>query len=352
MRDIGRRRALTGQLFPPGFYSRQQKNMRVGLLSRGEAAEFEWVRRLGFRSAGWIRFDTSACAQPGADWQRAAEETAEAAALEGLRISSIGALYRNPLDPAQREQADFMFRRAIQVAAHIGIRTVCGFPGAVIRTRIHPRGGNPVYEPFENHIPELLDFWAPLARVAADHGVRIGFEHCPQGVWHLPVMGYNMMGQPAIWERVFSESRSENLGLEWDASHLVCQFIDPVANILKFGRRIYHVHAKDAWVNRPLLETYGPCHPGVTEHRFPGLGQSNWAQIVHALLRMGYDSDLTVEGWHDPVYRDHDRELPSDDTSLITGLQKGQKLEEAGLRIALNTLLPLVEGTEAPANGG
>jgi len=43
----------------------------------------------------------------------------------------------------------------------------------------------------------------------------------------------------------------------------------------------------------------------VAEHRFPGLGQANWAQIVHALLRAGYDSDLNIEGWHDPVYRDH-----------------------------------------------
>jgi sugar phosphate isomerase/epimerase len=162
----------------------------------------------------------------------------------------------------------------------------------------------------------------------------------------LPVAGYNMMARPAMWERVFSDSRADNLGLEWDASHLVCQFIDPVANILKFGRRIFHVHAKDAFINHPLLETYGVCHPGVAEHRFPGLGQSDWAQIVHALLRMGYDSDLNVEGWHDPVFHDHDREMPADDTSQMTGFQRGQKLEEAGLKIALRTLLPLVEGTE------
>ena len=321
--------------------------MKVGVLCRGEAGEFTWARGLGFRSVAWIRFDSSPCAQAAADWRAASEKTAAAAAEAGVRISAIGACYRNPLVPDQKEQCEFIFRRAIEAAAHIGVRTVSGFPGAVIRTRINERGGNPVYEPFENFIPELLEFWEPLARFAADRGVRIGFEHCPQGAWHLPVMGYNMMAQPAIWERVFSDSRSENLGLEWDASHLICQFIDPVANILKFGRRIFHVHAKDAFINLPLLEAYGPCHPGVSEHRFPGLGQASWPQIVHALLRMGYDSDLNVEGWHDPVYHDHDRELPSDDASLITGFQRGQKLEEAGLKIALHTLLPLVEGTEA-----
>src|SRR5947199_6541255 len=147
-------------------------------------------------------------------------------------------------------------------------------------------------------------FGEPLARFAADRGVRIAFEHCPQGPYHLPIMHYNMLGQPALWERLFHESKCENLGLEWDASHLICQFIDPIANIHKFGSRIFHVHAKDAFINRPLLERYGICHPGVAEHRFPGLGQSNWAEIVHALMRTGYDSDLNIEGWHDPVYRD------------------------------------------------
>jgi sugar phosphate isomerase/epimerase len=119
--------------------------------------------------------------------------------------------------------------------------------------------------------------------------------------------------------------------LEWDAAHLICQFIDPVENVHKFGGRIFHVHAKDAYINRRLLETYGICHPGVAEHRFPGLGQANWAEIVHALLRAGYDSDLNIEGWHDPVYRNHDH---------------GAKLEEAGLLVAKKTLEPLVQGTE------
>ena len=151
-------------------------------------------------------------------------------------------------------------------------------------------------------------------------------------------MHYNMLGQPAMWERLFNATQCENLGIEWDASHLMCQFIDPIANIHKFGARIFHVHAKDAYINRPLLETYGICHPGVAEHRFPGLGQANWAEIIHALLRAGYDSDLNVEGWHDPVYRDHNREQPADVKAQGINRQAGQNLEEAGLLIAKRTL--------------
>src|SRR5438309_712090 len=79
-----------------------------------------------------------------------------------------------------------------------------------------------------------------------------------------------------------------------------------------FGSRIFHVHAKDAHINRGLLMRYGICHPGVAEHRFPGIGQANWAEIIHSLLRAGYDSDLNIEGWHDPVFRDSEGTLPAD----------------------------------------
>jgi sugar phosphate isomerase/epimerase len=303
--------------------------MLVGVTCRAD--ELAWVRKLGFQSMQWMAFSNSAAAQPHAEWKALSETFAAEAKDRGIRVSAIGAYYRNPLDPKQRESATALLRRAIDIAGHIGVKTVSAFAGAVIDVEMNERGGNPVYKPLENHLPEILAFWEPLARYAGERGVRIALENCPQGAWHLPIMHYNIMGQPAIWERFFNDSRSENIGLEWDAAHLICQFIDPIANIHKFGRRIFHVHAKDAYINRPLLETYGICHPGVAEHRFPGLGQANWAEIVHALVRAGYDSDLNIEGRHDPVYRDHDG---------------GLRLEDTGLLIAKALLEPFTHGTE------
>ena len=154
-------------------------------------------------------------------------------------------------------------------------------------------------------------------------------------------MGYNALGRPAMWERLFNATDCDNLGLEWDPSHLVCQFIDPVENLRKFGARVFHVHAKDAFINRELLAAYGPCHPGVAEHRFPGLGQTDWAQVIHTLVRVGYDSDLNIEGWHDPVFRDHGSE-PGTPLS-------GRRLEDTGLLIAKRTLETYVpQDTDQP----
>jgi sugar phosphate isomerase/epimerase len=304
--------------------------MRIGVLTPGTVANLDRAQRLGFRSIEWIGFHDGPAGPGHPDWKPVAEQLAAAAKTRDIRVSAIGALYQNPLDPRQTEFARAVFHRAIEVAAHIGVRTVAGFPGAVIETEYFERGGNMVYKPFENYLPQILAFWEPLAKRAADHGVRIAFEHCPQGAYHLPVMHYNLFGQPAMWERLFNTTRCENLGLEWDASHLICQFIDPVANVRKFGSRIFHVHAKDAYIDRRLLEMYGICHPGVAEHRFPGFGQANWSEIIHALARAGYDSDLNIEGCHDPVFRDQG---PDE-----AGPLPGRNLEEAGLAVARRTL--------------
>lgn len=303
--------------------------MRIGVLARGEVDELNWVAELGFRSIEWIAFAESEAGPAKEDWKGYAEGFAAAAKERDIRISAIGALYANPLDPKQTVFAESAFRRAIDVASAIGVRTVAGFAGAVIETEWNARGGNWVYKSMENYLPRLLEFWEPLGRYAADKGIRIAFENCPQGAYHLPIMGYNMLSQPAMWERLFDATRLENLGLEWDPSHLICQWIDPVETIHRFGSRIFHVHAKDAYINQRLLNAYGICHPGVAEHRMPGLGQANWAEIIHALVRAGYDSDLNIEGWHDPVFRDH----PANGSPLA-----GKKLEHTGLLIAKQTL--------------
>jgi sugar phosphate isomerase/epimerase len=318
--------------------------MRVGVLARGEVEQLEWAHRLGFRSMEWMAFDASPAVTDHSAWESFARRIGDAAGERDVRISAIGAYYRNPLDPRQSDHARAIFERAIEIAALLGVRTVSGFAGAVIETEVDERGGNLVYRPFENYLPRLLQFWEPLADRAADKGVRIAFEHCPQGPYHLPVMHSNMLAQPAMWERLFEASRCGNLGLEWDPSHLICQFIDPVENVHKFGSRIFHVHAKDAFINQGLLRTYGICHPGVAEHRFPGLGQANWAQIVHTLLRVGYDSDLNIEGWHDPVYRDRD---PHSSDAGPSGRDRARlNLEATGLMLARRTLESYVAGTE------
>ncbi len=301
--------------------------MRLGMLARAEESELTFLNGLGLRCFQWVRFGQHPSATLGSDWQSEAERARALWSGLGLRCSAIAAYYANPLDPAQTEAACRILTRAIDVAALLGIPVVSAFPGAVINPVINQRGGNPVYQSSTNDIPRILEFWGPLALKADQSGVHIAFEHCPQGLHHLSVMGYNFFGQPALWEAFFDACPHANIGIEWDAAHLICQGIDPLENLRMFGRKIFHVHAKDAWVDHSLMRKYGICHAGVAEHRFPGLGQSDWAQILHLLVRSGYTHDLNIEGWHDPVYRDH---------------PGGLQLETTGLLIARKTLEPLL----------
>jgi sugar phosphate isomerase/epimerase len=86
-------------------------------------------------------------------------------------------------------------------------------------------------------------------------------------------------------------------------------------SLIYFGRASYENLASLAFINRQLLETYGPCHPGVAQHRLLGFGVANWSDIIHELIRAGCSSDLNIEGWHDPVFKDH----PADAKSPLAG---------------------------------
>ena len=84
--------------------------MRIGVLCAAETAELKFAHRLGFRSMQWMRFDacpaTADLAGPApaiaVRFHLRSQFAAEAQAL-GIRISAIGAYYRNPLDPKQTD---------------------------------------------------------------------------------------------------------------------------------------------------------------------------------------------------------------------------------------------------------
>jgi len=230
----------------------------------------------------------------------------------------LAGFYVNHMD-ANRENAKQHHkhvRNVITLACEMGVPVVAGFAGRIVN------------EDLEVSLPKFKDLWSEHAKFAEDRDIKIAFEHCPMGAFHSPFGGINCICTPDMWDKCFDAVPSEALGLEWDPSHLVCQFIDPIQNIRHYGQRIYHVHAKDAKVYPDVMDRYGIYHLGATEHCFPGLGDCDWGAIVKELYRAGYKNDLNIEGWHDVVFRDHDA---------------GPKREDQGLLIALRHLLPLVD---------
>jgi len=178
---------------------------------------------------------------------------------------------------ARRERNEHL-KRMIETANKLGIPVVATWVGRV------PGGVEANMKAFAEVFPSLVEY-------AEKHDVKIAIENC---------MG-NIAYRPDIWEEMFRIVPSKYLGLEFDPSHLVFQFIDYIAALKKFGDRVYHTHCKDTEILRDRLAYVGVTGRGWGRFRVPGLGEIDWGRFISALMEVGYDYVLSIEH-EDPLY--------------------------------------------------
>jgi sugar phosphate isomerase/epimerase len=216
------------------------------------------------------------------------------AVLEGsdVIISSLS-IFGNPLEDGELDLETLKgWEDCIDHAHLFGADLVTGFAGRL-------RG-----QPVPESMARYKKVFGELSRRAADKGVRIAFENCPmrRSDWHQG--DFNIAFNPAAWDMMFNELDVENIGLEWEPCHQMCQLIDPMPQLKKYMSKIFHVHGKDATIHTDVLREYGMFGPyPVVEHRHPGFGDSNWTDIISELRRGGYSGSIDIEGWHDPIYK-------------------------------------------------
>jgi sugar phosphate isomerase/epimerase len=219
--------------------------------------------------------------------EESAKEIADAIGDQAI-ISSVG-VYGNPL---QDDQTLADWETLIKGARLFGTNIVCGFAGAQED------------RPVDENMPRFREVWGRLAKIAEDEGVRIAFENCDMGgTWNRPQ--WNIAHSPRAWEMMFNEVPSEAIGLEWEPCHQLVSLVDPIRNLRKWVKRVYHVHGKDATVNWDVIQDQGlrSGHSAVW-HRTPGFGDTNWSDVISILRLAGFRGAIDIEGWHDPVYRD------------------------------------------------
>ncbi len=203
----------------------------------------------------------------------------------GLTISALG-YYPNPLaaDPAERQVYVDHIKKVIDAASLLGLGLVNTFVGRDQTKSV------------EDNWPVFEEVWPPLVRYAEQKGIRIGIENCPM-LFSLDEWpgGKNLAFSPEIWKRMFEAIPSPSFGLNYDPSHLVWQFIDPVRPIYDFRDRIFHVHAKDEKVSPDLLYQRGIL--GLKWHipKLPGLGSVDWSAFYSALTDVGYQGPVCIE---------------------------------------------------------
>ena len=267
------------------------ETIRIGTLVNAGDNPPAYIRQIlphGFESFSISFWQTLG----GADLQRMAAEVKEALAGSDAVVSSL-AVFGNPLGVKPVDEDTRQAWAALIDAAQVfGCDVVAGFAGRVVD------------EPVDKSMPRFKEIFEPLAKRAADKGVRIAFENCEMGGdWHRG--DWNIAHNPVAWEMMFNALPYDHLGLEWEPSHQLVQLIDPIPQLRQWAHRVFHLHGKDATVQWDVIKTAGIG--GAKEyvhHRTPGFGDSNWTDIISILRQAGFKGSIDIEGWHDPVYKD------------------------------------------------
>ncbi|GAC1463872.1 MAG: sugar phosphate isomerase/epimerase [Isosphaeraceae bacterium] len=192
-------------------------------------------------------------------------------------------------DWAIREMKD-----TARAAQKMGVKVVNGFTGSSIWHLLYsfpPVSDTMIADGFKL----LAERWNPILDVFKEVGVKFGLEVHPTEI------AFDLYSAEMA---LAAMNRRPEFGFNFDPSHLLWQFVDPVQFIRAFPDRIYHVHVKDA--SRTLDGKTGILASHLNfgdprrgwDFRSPGRGQVDFEEIARALNQIGYEGPLSVE-WED-----------------------------------------------------
>lgn len=183
---------------------------------------------------------------------------------------------------AAREQQE-LFRR-MEFASEIGAKKMICSTGISKRLSIPDAGG---CDPTKSLEP-VLEFLHRAVDRAKELGLVLCLENCP--------MYRNIATSPYLWELIFRNIPDQALGLCYDASHFVWQFIDVYEPMEHYADRIHHIHLKDTRLYMDKLGQVGILHNTAKERGFDenqwwrhtviGNGEINWHRFMEAVKRL------------------------------------------------------------------
>ena len=191
----------------------------------------------------------------------------------GMHVSAlqIDGSHIDP-DPQRRAQANEYFVKAIDMAGKLGVRY------------IGTQSGKDNSKSFPDQIDEIVRVYTEKYFPACQrNNVRILWEPYPDSP--------NLAVSPVGFEALFKGfGDSPYVGLQYDPSHLVRGFMDPIETARIFVDKIYDVHLKDTEIIWPVLRAGGinPVnHAHWWRYRIPGMGQIVWRDFFTVSARRG-----------------------------------------------------------------
>jgi len=222
---------------------------------------------------------------------------------EGLRISALSC-HGNCLHPdkAFAKASAAVQTSTIKLAELLGVKTVIDFsgcPGSDDKST-KPNWVTCAWPPDYLDVldyqwnKKVIPYWKKQAKFAKDHGVQVAFEMHP---------GFVVYNTETMLK--LRQNCGNNLGANFDPSHLFWQGMDPCESVKALGKAIYHVHAKDSRVDpqnalvNGVLDTkhYGDEAKRSWIFRTCGYGHSLewWKDFFSTLRLVGYDGAISIE---------------------------------------------------------
>lgn len=181
-----------------------------------------------------------------------------------------------------------------QAAKNMGCSVVTGFMGSPVWKYWYsfPQTSD---EMIDDAFKEIVKLWTPIFDEFDRSSVRFALEVHPTEI----AFDYYTA------ERLLKEFNNRTtLGFNFDPSHLIWQGITPHLFLRDFRDRIYHVHMKDAAVNRDgragILGSHLPFGDNRRGWNFRSLGHGDvdFENIIRELNAAAYQGPLSVE-WED-----------------------------------------------------
>ena len=212
----------------------------------------------------------------------------------------------NPLAPgALGEKHTTSSYKTLELAGKLGVKKIVmmsGLPGGGPDDKIPNWITSTVSWP--DYMPGVIDYqwnevaipwWQAFTRHAAEHGIeQIALEEFPS----------QLVYNPSTLLRL-REAVGDIIGMNLDPSHLIAMGADPIAAARKLEGVIYHVHGKDARIERGLADVDGLLeYQPVTQTKTRtwnyvavGCGQDlKWWKEFFSVLRMtGYNGYVSLE---------------------------------------------------------
>ncbi len=183
-------------------------------------------------------------------------------------------------DPARRAKQNEYAAKSIELSGKLGIPNIGGQSGTI--------KGQPLSAQVDEIVRVYTEKYFPLCE---KYKVRV--------LWEPYAGGPNIATGPVGWEALFKAfGNSPHVGLQFDPSHLIWQFMDPVAAAREFADKIYDVHLKDTEILWHVVRRAGiqPVNR-VSWWRFrvPGYGSMDWKGFFSVLAEVGYQGAMNIE---------------------------------------------------------